>query len=111
MLLETVGFDKEIFTDWVTLFLTESLSQFEGMLEVAASGDMKKLEFESHTLKGTVGHTGAEKLVEMLYAIEEESHAGHCELSPERVATIRAELMAAREEMQHFLEHGEFPEE
>ncbi len=111
MLLETVCFDREIFTDWVTLFLTESLAQFEGMLEVAATGDMKKLEFESHTLKGTVSQTGAEKLVEMLYAIEEESHAGHCDLNQERIDSIRAELMAAREEMQHYIDHGDFPEE
>ena len=110
MLLETVGYDKEIFTDWVTMFLSESLSQFDGLEEVIASGDLKQLEFASHTLKGTVAQTGAEKLVEMLYAIEHESHAGHCECPPERMALIRAELMAAREEMQHYLDHGDFPE-
>ena len=111
MLLETVGFDKEIFTDWVGLFLTESISQFEAMLETIQAGDLKKLEFEAHALKGTVGQTGAEKMVELLLALEAEAHAGQCECPPQRIEMMRLELMAAREEMQHFLEHGEFPEE
>ena len=111
MLLETVAYDKEIFTDWVTMFLAESLSQFDGLEEIIASGDLKKLEFASHTLKGTVAQTGAEKLVEMLYEIENESHEGHCDCPPERLAAVRAELIAAREEMQHYLDHGDFPEE
>ncbi|MBI3229801.1 MAG: Hpt domain-containing protein [Burkholderiales bacterium] len=110
MLLETVGYDKEIFTDWVSLFLTQSEEQFESVVQTVASGDMKKLEFETHALKGTVGQTGAEKLVEMLIAVESEAHSGHCDCPPERLEMIRAELMAARVEMQHYLDHGEFPE-
>lgn len=111
MLLETVGYDKEIFTDWVTLFLSECLTQFEAVVLAAKQGDMKALEFECHALKGTVGQTGADKLVEMLLALETESHQGHANCPPERLQAIREEIMLTREEMQHFLDHGEFPEE
>lgn len=110
-LLETVGFDQEIFTDWVSLFLKESLLQFDKVCEAIAANDCKMLEFESHALKGTVGHTGAHKLVEMLLKLEEEAHQGICDCPPPRLAEVRDELMATRAEMENFLNQGEFPTE
>ncbi|WP_338849637.1 Hpt domain-containing protein [Massilia sp. W12] len=109
-LLETVGFDREIFTEWVTMFLSESVSQFEQVKQAALAGDAKQLEFEAHALKGSVGNTGAQKLYETLYAIELEGHAGKCECPPQRIQEVEDLLMEVRKEMQHYMEHGEFPE-
>ncbi len=109
-LLETVGYDREIFTDWVTMFLDESVRQFELVQTAARDGDLKTLEFESHALKGTIGNTGAQKLYEELYAIEQESHGGQNLCTPARMQAMQQELMAVREEMQHFMEHGDFSE-
>lgn len=111
MLLETVCFDKEIFVEWVSLFLSESLSQYEAMKLTAESGAQQQLEFEAHALKGTVGQTGAEKLVELLLDLETQAKAGTCYAPQNLLEEILQELMATREEMQHYMDFGDFPEE
>ena len=108
MLLEVVGNDKEVFLELVDIFLSDSLEKLKEMEAAVQAQDAGKLEYTSHSLKGTVSPLGAEALTQMLQDIETESCKFQRLCSSERLAQVSDELHLTRQEVMRFVADGNY---
>ena len=104
LLLEGVGGDHGIFLQLAEIFNRKSAVIFKQMQAAAAVSDFAQLGRQSHSLKGTVGPYGADKLMEMLIQIEEECDTRQCVCDEKSLATIEQELNQVRVELQQFID-------
>ena len=105
LLMENVGGDRGIFLQLAEIFRHESVAIFEQMRAAALASNYEQLGRQSHSLKGTVGPLGADKLVEMLVEIEDECSSKQCVCDEKRLAEIADALQYVGTELQHFIDN------
>ena len=104
LLLENIGGDQEIFLQLAEIFQRESVAIFERMRAAALASNFAQLARESHSLKGTVGPLGADKLVDMLVEIEDECNRRQCVCDEGKLLAIADSLRRVQTELQHFID-------
>ncbi|HXA47836.1 MAG TPA: Hpt domain-containing protein [Burkholderiaceae bacterium] len=105
LMLENVGDDRDIFLQLAEIFQRESVKIFGEMKAAASALDFEQLGRQSHSLKGTVGPLGADKLVEMLIQIEEECNRNQRVCDENAIAKIDNELAHVQMELQQFVDN------
>ena len=103
ILLEMAGEDREIFLQLLDIFFRESREQFAKMKSAAEANDLVNCGNHSHSLKGSVGTLGANRLVQMLQTLEDDCHQKRNKCGAERISMIREELNRVRIEVQNFV--------
>ena len=106
LLLENIGGDQEIFLQLAEIFQRESVAIFERMRAAALASNFEQLGRESHSLKGTVGPLGADKLVDMLVEIEDECNSSQCVCDERKLLAIADALHHVRTELRHFIDNS-----
>lgn len=102
-LLENVGGDRETFLLLIDIFRRESVTIFGRMRDAAGNRNLPELGMHSHSLKGTVGPTGADQLVQMLLDIEDACKRGDYICDSSRLTEVERELSMVGGEINDFI--------
>jgi len=92
--LRSYGGDEgeAIVRDLAETFMTGAGQHLAAMLEAFANGDRHKLERAAHTLKGSSGTLGAQRLEEFCRILEEAARLGEFPATEEPLQRIRREI-------------------
>ncbi|MET0963485.1 MAG: Hpt domain-containing protein [Noviherbaspirillum sp.] len=102
LLLEALDSERGVFLELAQIFRTETLDRYADIARACATGAVRDMGFEAHSLKGTVGAVGAAGLVQLLQQIEDDGlkHARPC--SAAQLAQLAQLLQFARADMDAF---------
>ncbi len=86
--------DKELIVEVLKVFLDDAPKQLADMKDALPEKNMEKLRDAAHSLKGSAGNIGAERLHSVARQIEKTSGNGDAQ----KTGALLAELMASFEE-------------
>ncbi len=102
-LLETVGGSCDTFKLLVDIFKRDTEDKLAKMRQALANGDRAQLAFQTHALKGTVGPTGADVLLQQLVDLEVACKDPQGAVDETTFAQIEQQVGQIREELECFV--------
>ncbi|MDE3110053.1 MAG: response regulator, partial [Acidobacteriota bacterium] len=90
--LERVEGDRDLLEELVHLFIEESPKAMEEMRQALGERDARRLERLAHTLKGSSGSLGANRVSQAALLLEMRARSGALENAGELMAALQAEL-------------------
>ena len=91
-LSENLGMDEEEYVEMLQLFFESGGADLENLEAAIKEGDIEKAHRASHSLKGSSGSLGLEKLFEMAVAIDDKNRQGILDGLDEMVKELRQEF-------------------
>jgi HPt (histidine-containing phosphotransfer) domain-containing protein len=79
ILLERLEEDRELFVKIMIVFLDDVPKQMGALEEALDTGDVKTVQFQTHTLKGSAGHVGATSMQDVVIKMEKAAKEGDLE--------------------------------
>ena len=101
-LLETVGGDRTTFLLLVDIFMRDTADKLTKLREALSHGDRAQLAFNTHAMKGTVGPTGADALLERLVSLEAACRDPEGVFDESAITDIERQVAEIGEELQRF---------
>ncbi|HEX8954624.1 MAG TPA: Hpt domain-containing protein, partial [Burkholderiaceae bacterium] len=102
LLLQSVGGDRNTFMLLVDIFRRDTAEKLTGMRAALMRGERAQLAFSAHALKGTVGPTGADNLLQQLVELETASRDPLAALSEQALDELERQVARIREELERF---------
>lgn len=101
-LLETVGGDRNTFMLLVDIYRRDTAEKLAAMQRAIKQGDWEQFAFNTHALKGTVGPTGADILLDDLVRLEAQARSTRTACDAAALAGIERQLGEIRQELERF---------
>jgi two-component system, sensor histidine kinase and response regulator len=90
--LERLGGDEDLLREIAGLFLEDTQHLLSEIRQAVAAGDAGGLQRAAHTLKGSVGNFGAERVFQAAYRLEMAGRSGNLAGAPEALCKLESEL-------------------
>ncbi len=101
-LLQNVGGDRITFMLLVDIFKRDTVEKLSNMREALIRGDRAQLTFGIHAMKGTVGPTGADNLLQQLVDLETISRDPQGVIDGHVLDDVERQIARIREELEQF---------
>ena len=101
-LLANVGGDRNTFMLLVDIFRRDTAEKLANLREALAKGDRAQLVFNTHAMKGTVGPTGADALLEKLVSLEAASRDPQGVYNAQSIDEVERQVALIKEELERF---------
>ena len=101
-LLQNVGGDRATFMLLVDIFERDTAEKLVQMRAALTQEDRAQLTFNTHAMKGTVGPTGADKLLQQLVELEAASRDPQGKFSEQTLDELEQQVAQIREELERF---------
>ena len=100
--LRRLGGDRQLFQDFISIFMEDSRVQLEKIREALNANDATAAETNAHSLKGLVSNFGAKECVEVALKIERAGRDGdvsNCEENFARLEKLQRQLEVELKEL------------
>jgi HPt (histidine-containing phosphotransfer) domain-containing protein len=101
-LLASIGGDRNTFMLLVDIYRRDTAEKLASLREALSKGDRAQLVFNTHAMKGTVGPTGADALMEKLVSLEAAGRDPEGIVDAQSLHDVERQVAQVREELERF---------
>jgi HPt (histidine-containing phosphotransfer) domain-containing protein len=102
-LAENLGLEEEEYVEMLDIFFDSGGADLERLEAALSDGDARRAHEASHSLKGSAGSLGLDRIFELAKAVDDKDRQGNLDGLDEMIRELRAEYDSLLEQAKKYM--------